>query len=88
MPSLFQENLSDIWTKSYLQEITNLKKSDVLATNEECATCELFQDCGMGCRASALTATNNLMAKDPRTCMFWKNGYKKQYEKKNRNFNP
>ena len=81
MPSLFQENLSSIWTKSYLQEIANLKKSDVLAMNAECVTCELFQDCGMGCRASALTATNNLMAKDPITCMFWKNGYKKQYEK-------
>ena len=80
MPSLLKENLSDIWTKSYLQEIVNIKKRDVFAMNEECRSCDLFQDCGMGCRASALTATNDLMAKDPLSCMIWKSGYKKKYE--------
>ncbi len=79
MPNLFQKNLSDIWTKSYLQEIANFKKKDILAMNQECVECELFEDCGIGCRASALTETGNLMAKDPISCMIWKNGYKRQY---------
>jgi hypothetical protein len=34
----------------------------------------------MGCRASALTETGDLMAKDPIACDLWKKGYKKQFE--------
>jgi hypothetical protein len=40
----------------------------------------MFKECGVGCRASALTQTGDLMAKDPISCELWKNGYKKRFE--------
>ena len=58
----------------------NMKKKNLLARNPECAACEMFKECGVGCRASALTETGDLMAKDPIACDLWKNGYKKRFE--------
>jgi radical SAM protein with 4Fe4S-binding SPASM domain len=80
MPNLFREDLSIVWNKSILREIAEIKKKDLLAMNPECAYCDLFSQCGMGCRASALTETGDLMAKDPIACDLWKKGYKKQFE--------
>jgi radical SAM protein with 4Fe4S-binding SPASM domain len=76
MPNLLREGLSKAWSKSYLREIVDLKKKDLLTKNPECAICELFKNCGMGCRALAFTETGDLMAKDPISCELWKNGIK------------
>jgi radical SAM protein with 4Fe4S-binding SPASM domain len=62
-----------------LREITDLRKKDLLARNPECVACELFKECGIGCRASALTETGNLMAKDPIMCELCKKDYKKRF---------
>jgi radical SAM protein with 4Fe4S-binding SPASM domain len=80
MPNLLREDLSKVWAKSFLREIADMKKKDLFAKNPECAVCELFAKCGLGCRASALTETGDLMAKDPISCELWKNGYKKRFE--------
>ncbi len=79
MPNLLREDLSEVWTRSFLRRIANLRKKDLLARNPECAACELFKECGMGCRASALTQTGNLMAKDAITCELCKKGYKERF---------
>jgi radical SAM protein with 4Fe4S-binding SPASM domain len=84
MPNLLQEDLSTAWTKSFLREIADMRKRDLLAKNPECAECELFSQCGVGCRALALSETGDLMAKDPDSCEMWKKGYKKRFQEKAR----
>jgi radical SAM protein with 4Fe4S-binding SPASM domain len=80
MPNLLREDLSEVWTGSLLREIASIRKKDLLARNPECAACEMFKECGVGCRASALTQTGDLMAKDPTACELWKGGYKKRFQ--------
>ena len=79
MPNLLREDLSQVWTRSYLRQITDLKKQDLFSRNPECVACELFRECGMGCRASALTETGDLMARDPIACEVYRKGYKKLF---------
>ena len=79
MPNLLHEDLSQVWTRSFLREIVEMKKKDLFARNPECATCELFKECGVGCRVSALTATGDLMAKDPVMCELCKKGHGKRF---------
>lgn len=79
MPNILSEGLSNVWTKSLLRKLADMSKSDLLAQNEACRHCELFGNCGMGCRASALRATGSLMAKDPVACELWKGRYKQHF---------
>jgi radical SAM protein with 4Fe4S-binding SPASM domain len=79
MPNLLQANLAQVWTRSFLREIADLKKKDLLAANPECGACEWFPECGVGCRASALTATGNLLAKDPAACELSRKGHKQRF---------
>jgi radical SAM protein with 4Fe4S-binding SPASM domain len=80
MPNLLREELSSVWAHSLLRHIADMKKKDLLDRNLECGACELFKDCGLGCRASALRETGDLMAKDPILCEVWKKGYKKRFQ--------
>lgn len=75
MPNVLRDGLSEILSESLYRSIADMKKSDLLLENEECATCQLFEECGMGCRALAVAGTGDLMAKDPITCAIWKKGY-------------
>jgi radical SAM protein with 4Fe4S-binding SPASM domain len=79
MPNLLREDLSKVWASSFLRQIADMKKKDLFARNPECAACELFKECGLGCRASALTETGDLMAKDPLACELYKKGYKQPF---------
>ena len=79
MPNLLREDLSKVWASSFLRQIADMKKKDLFARNPECATCELFKECGLGCRASALTETGDLMAKDPLACELYMKGYKQPF---------
>ena len=79
MPNLLEFELSEIWSASTLRSLVDMKKSEVLANNSECATCEMFSDCGAGCRAYALTEAGSLMAKDPVACAVWKRGYRQLF---------
>jgi radical SAM protein with 4Fe4S-binding SPASM domain len=78
MPNLLKQDLSEIWTKSPLHDVAQARKSERLASNEECVTCDLFAQCGMGCRARALIETGDIKAKDPLTCELWKKGDKQR----------
>ncbi len=79
MPNILSESLSKVWTESFLRTLAKMKKCDLIALNEDCGRCELFGNCGAGCRASALRETNNLMAKDPVACELWKGRYKQRF---------
>jgi radical SAM protein with 4Fe4S-binding SPASM domain len=79
MPNLLREDLSKVWTSSFLRQIASMKKKDVLAKNPECSACDWFKECGAGCRASALMAAGNLTAKDPIMCELHKKGYKDRF---------
>ncbi len=81
MPNILRDGLAKAWSESFLRSIADMKKKDLLARNEECDRCELFEECGMGCRASAVVKTGDLMAKDPLTCEMVKKGYVKQFQK-------
>ena len=78
MPNLLQQDLSAIWTASALRDTAQARKSARLAENGECAHCDFFAQCGMGCRARALIATGNIQSKDPLTCEIWKQGDKQR----------
>ncbi|MEW6359368.1 MAG: radical SAM protein [Planctomycetota bacterium] len=79
MPNLLKQDLSRAWTESPLRSILNMKKGDLLARNKECAACEWFPNCGMGCRTFALVESGDLMAKDPIACAMWKREHKKRF---------
>ena len=80
MPNLLHEDLSSLWRDSPLRVVADLRKRDLLARNPECAACQLFAHCGMGCRASALSETGDLMAPDPVACAHWKGGYQRRFQ--------
>lgn len=77
MPNLLQTDISNVLRDSLVSTMANLKKKDLFARNPECVACELFGDCGMGCRATAIRITKDPLAKDPVACEYWKNGYRK-----------
>lgn len=79
MPNLFREDLSAVWTSSVVRDIADITKRDLLAMNPQCGDCGLFATCGMGCRASAVTVTGDLMAPDPAVCELWKRGYRQRF---------
>jgi radical SAM protein with 4Fe4S-binding SPASM domain len=80
MPNLLRDDLQEVWTESSLRKILNIKKKDLLSRNPECTACDLFNDCGIGCRASALMMTGDLLAKDPLACDLWKKGFKNEFK--------
>ena len=79
MPNVIRLGLSKALIQPFFRSIADMKKSDLLLENEECNTCELFELCGMGCRAIAVASTGELMAKDPVACRIWKEGYKQRF---------
>ncbi|SMC69795.1 radical SAM/SPASM domain-containing protein [Sporomusa malonica] len=81
MPNLLNESFSKIWSQSTLRSIIDLKKSDILATVSECATCEQFKICGTGCRAAAVMVNGELRSKDPDSCEIYKKNYLQRFQK-------
>jgi radical SAM protein with 4Fe4S-binding SPASM domain len=79
MPNLLSENLTEVWTESYLRSLIEIKKGELQKYNEDCSLCEFFKVCGGGCRASALRETGDLMKKDPVACVLWKGHYKQEF---------
>lgn len=79
MPNLLQEPFANLWSKSTLRTIIDMKKSEILAYNSQCADCKAFKDCGGGCRALAVSATGNLQAVDPQICELYKGDYRQRF---------
>jgi radical SAM protein with 4Fe4S-binding SPASM domain len=79
MPNVRSIGIAKAWSESFLRNLANLKKRDLLAWNRECVGCDRFGNCGSGCRASALRETGNLMARDPVACELWSRPYKQRF---------
>ena len=79
MPNLLREPFTKLWSKSPLRTIIDMKKSEILAHNNQCADCAEFSRCGGGCRAMAVSATGNLLAADPQACEMYKNNYRQRF---------
>ena len=61
---------------SFYMKFIDTRIKDLLAVNQECASCEYRFKCGGGCRANALLeGDHDLMGCDRSMCMIWKNGY-------------
>lgn len=80
MPNILHDGLSKAWKGSFLRSIADMKKKDLLAKNQECGRCAMFKECGIGCRASAVVNTGDLLAKDSSTCEMLKQGYKQRFQ--------
>jgi radical SAM protein with 4Fe4S-binding SPASM domain len=74
MPNLLRTDLSEAWTASPLRDLVDRRKEDILRANPGCAECGRFADCGMGCRALALSETGDATAPDPVHCRVWTGG--------------
>ncbi len=74
MPNILRQSFAAALSSPALRAITDIRKKDVLAHNAECAACAEFPRCGGGCRASAATATGDLMAVNPQLCRQYKAG--------------
>jgi len=79
LPNLLENELPVAWNNRVLRSLLDIKKSDVIAQNNECATCKMLNDCKTGCRTSALIGSGNLLSKDIMACELWKGGYKRHF---------
>ncbi len=74
MPNILRQSFAAALSSPALRAITDIRKKDVLAHNAACAACAEFPRCGGGCRASAATATGDLMGVNPHLCRQYKAG--------------
>jgi len=86
MPSLHNLDLQDAMTDSPLARFCREAKSARLQKNPECAACAHFAECGMGCRAYALTEGGALDDPDPGACQMYKEGWKRRFAESERRF--
>ncbi len=81
MPNLYHTRLSSVLQQSVLTDFCAETKEKRLQNNPQCGSCEFFGECGMGCRARALTENKNMNAVDPVRCESFRSGWRKEFEK-------
>lgn len=86
MPNLHGRELSDVLQNSTLADFCREPKSTRLLKNLPCGACEHFAECGMGCRAYALTEGGTLDGPDPNTCEMYQNGWRRRFTEAERLF--
>ncbi len=77
-PNMLEVPLEQILDDGSLyMDITNLRVSDFMAHNPDCAACEWRTQCCGGCRAVAVRdGSTNYLAKDMITCEYYRGGWK------------
>ncbi len=86
MPSLSDRPLAELLSDSALSRFCGDPKAVRLARNPQCQGCGYFEECGMGCRAYALTENGSIDAPDPRACNMYKQGWKERFLRLERQF--
>ena len=86
MPNLHMRSLPDILNDSVLSRFCGDRKSIRLDKNPPCQRCEYFPECGMGCRAYALTENGSIYAPDPGACILYQQGWKQRFLDNERRF--
>lgn len=83
-PNMLEQPLEDILgvnDQSLYMRITDLRISDYMKHNEECAECDYRSDCCGGCRAIAVNAEpEDYLSKDPAACRYFKGGWRDKKE--------
>lgn len=67
-PSVLEENLTDILTESYYQDVVDTKLSDLWDANPECKECEHLGKCSGGCMVADISDDGNYLIPDKRVC--------------------
>lgn len=78
MPNLLKTTIAEALVGSRFFDVIDMKLSDVLANNPECADCEHRLRCGGGCHACGMAFGGSLFSADPYSCYFFKNGYEQK----------
>lgn len=86
MPNLRDWALTDALRDSPLTRFCRDEKSARLQKNPECAACGHFAECGMGCRAYALTEGGSLDGPDPGACEMYREGWRRRFTEAERLF--
>ncbi|MDD3213377.1 MAG: radical SAM protein [Eubacteriales bacterium] len=86
MPNLRERELTEVLQTSLLADFCREARFARLAKNPECASCEHFAECGMGCRAYALTEGGSLDGPDPNACTMYRQGWRRRFAEAERLF--
>lgn len=84
MPNILKEGLIKAWENPSLEEFRHAVKKDRLEKNPDCKKCPSFSECGMGCRAYALSQTGSMDNVDSDMCDLFSQGWRmkfNEYEK-------
>ncbi len=79
MPDLRGGTLTDVLTASSLADFCREIKLTRLSRNPQCEGCEYFAECGMGCRAYALTEGGSQDGVEPNACNMYKGGWRERF---------
>ncbi len=79
MPRLQEGELRALRTDSALARFCAQTRRERYLANPECQRCEWFSQCGMGCRAYALTENGGLMRRDPGLCEMYRDGWRARF---------
>lgn len=77
-PSILDNKLCEILSDSYYMKMIDTRLKEYFDCNPECNACEYKGACNGGCRADAAIHNSGYMAKDLKTCFFFKNNYKEK----------
>jgi len=86
MPNLRSWALADALNDSPLTRFCRDEKSSRLQINPECAACGHFAECGMGCRAYALTEGGSLDGPDLGACEMYRGGWRRRFAEAERRY--
>ena len=79
MPRLYEADLIALRTESALERFCAQTRRERYLANPECQTCEWFAQCGMGCRAYALTENGGILRRDMGMCEMYRDGWRARF---------
>ncbi len=80
MPNILKDGLIESWKSSSLDRFRYATKKERLTKNPNCDKCSFFAQCGMGCRAYALTQTGSMDNVDPDMCELFSQGWREIFD--------
>lgn len=79
MPHLQDAELRTLRADSALARFCAQTRRERYLANPECQSCEWFSECGMGCRAYALTENGGLTRRDVGMCEMYRGGWRARF---------
>ena len=78
MPDIFHTPLEKAISDSEFTHCMGKKVFDIMKDDPKCKICVYKNECGGGCRSSALLSGDGFFSHDPVMCMIFENGYYKK----------